>query len=192
MVRNLWGVGTDFRNKEVFSVSIEILKPLEQLYLPTKIKFRELVSLSRELGSPVNLLEIGKTTYHSLVRRWIDEILRATLQTMKPFGLIPENFFYTMKWSQNGSIKITGNHPDELVNKKFLEIIAPIFGPVTNEKYVIKDNAEKRLIDNLIPKSIKWLSESSFETFFLPNLTLGWIPPTLIIIFFSLFYSLIL
>lgn len=72
------------------------------------------------------------------MRRWIDEILHATLQVMKPLGLISEDFSYTMKWSQNGSIKITGNHPDEFTNKKFLEMISSIFHPVTDEKYLLK------------------------------------------------------
>lgn len=164
MVRTLWNIGSDFKNEEVFSVSIEILKPLEQLCIPSKIKFHELIALTHELNTSINFLEIGKTTYHSLIRRWIDEILKATLQTMKPFGLIPEDFSYTMRWSHNGSIKITGNHSDEFVNKKFLGIIAPMFGPVTNEKYVIRNSATK-LVEETIPRLIKWFAKSTFIEF---------------------------
>jgi hypothetical protein len=37
MVKELWNIGGEYKNEEVFSLSIEILKPYESLYLPSTV-----------------------------------------------------------------------------------------------------------------------------------------------------------
>jgi hypothetical protein len=37
MVAELWGIGGEYKNEEIFSLSIEILKPYESLYLPSTV-----------------------------------------------------------------------------------------------------------------------------------------------------------
>ena len=160
MVKELWNIGSDFQNEEVFSLSIEIQKPFSEIYIPNTVNLKELRKVFEEKEGNTNLLELGKSTYHTLMRRWIDDLIRATLQVMKPFWIIPEDFTYTMKWSDTGSIKITGNHEDQLLNKKFLEIITPIFSPITDEKYVLKNDTEnwknERNIREILRPFISW------------------------------------
>ena len=67
--------------------------------------------------------------------RWMSHCQHTSYEAI---SIIPNDFSYTMNWSDSGSIKITGNHQDQLINKKFLEIIAPIFGVITEEKYILK------------------------------------------------------
>ena len=138
MIRELWNIGSEFRNEEVFSLSIEINNPYSEIYVPNETSIQDIGTILEEKERNINLLELGRTAYHRFIRRWIDECLIASIQAMKPFSIIPNDFSYTMNWSDSGSIKITGNHQDQLINKKFLEIIAPIFGVTTEEKYILK------------------------------------------------------
>ena len=78
-----------------------------------------------------------------LVRMWIHEILDATLQVLKPSDLIPKDFNYTMKWSDAGSITIASEYRDPLIAKKFLETVANIFNPITEEKYKLISTHKK-------------------------------------------------
>lgn len=138
MVKELWNIGSSFKNEEVFSLSIEIQDPYSEIYIPNAIDTQELVTVLLEKEKWINLLELWKTTYHSITRQWINELILATIQVLKPFKVIPSDFTYSLRWTDSGSIKITGNDKDQLINKKFLEIITPLFSPITEEKYIIK------------------------------------------------------
>ena len=48
MVRELWGIGGEYKNEEIFSLSIEILHPYESLYLPSKLRFRDVAKILEE------------------------------------------------------------------------------------------------------------------------------------------------
>ncbi len=136
MVKTLWNIGGEYHNEEVFLLSIEIMKLYEVVPIPSNLSWWTRRSLHPETWKGENLLELGKSSYHMLVRRWIAEILDATLQVMKPFGMIPKDFTYEMKWSDAGSITISSNYKDPLVGKKFLETVASMFNPVTEERYI--------------------------------------------------------
>lgn len=137
MVKELWGIGGEYKNEEIFTLSIEILKPYEIIPLPTKLSWWQLLNIKPEKWKNENLLELGKSSYHWLMRTWIREILDATLQVMKPYDLIPKDFSYEMKWSDTGSITISSNYKDPLISKKFIETASSIFSPITDEKYVL-------------------------------------------------------
>ncbi len=84
-------------------------------------------------------------------------MLDATLQVMKPYDMIPRDFSYDMRWSPSGSITITSDYSDPLVSKRFIETISGMFGPVTNEKYVL-DTKNKKILE-IKRKSLEdWLS----------------------------------
>lgn len=146
MVRDLWGIGGEYKNEEVFSLSIEILKPYEIVPVPSKLSWWQLMKIKPEKWKDENILELGKSSYHWLIRTWIKEILDATMQVMKPYDLIPHNFSYNITWSDIGSITISSNYKDPLVSKKFIETISGIFNEVTEEKYVLKQEKYKNTI----------------------------------------------
>jgi superfamily II DNA or RNA helicase len=150
MVAELWGIGGEYKNEEIFSLSIEILKPYESLYLPSTVWTKDLRALYEEMSSNQNLLELGKTAYHAILREGIEEIIDATLQVMRQFDLIPDDFRYSLNWTDNGSITIMSNYRDPLVSKKFIETIAPLFNTVTDQKYILKcDSKDWFLIHKL-------------------------------------------
>jgi hypothetical protein len=90
------------------------------------------------MSSNQNLLELGKTAYHAILREGIEEIIDATLQVMRQFDLIPDDFTYSLNWTDSGSITIVSSYRDPLVSKKFIETIAPLFNTVTDQKYILK------------------------------------------------------
>ncbi len=205
MVRELWGIGGEYKNEEIFSLSIEILRPYESLYLPSKIKFRDMKKLLEEKKQWVNLLELGNTTYHKVLRQWIEEIIDATLQVMRPFGLIPWDFnTFILNWTENGSITIISDYRDPLVSKKFIETIAPLFNTITNQKYILKnkDIIKFKMEESFIYKVLLfillffitilwgWFMFYIISTFSLPKVIWGMIIPLGILLYWIMTYQL--
>ncbi len=145
MVKSLWNIGGESKNKEIFSLSIEIIHPMERICIPMKVSKKELNRVLKEKEDGINLLELGKTTYHMIIRRWITEILSATIQTMKSVDFIPPDFNYQMYSTDSGSITIIGTHPDDLVNKRFLETISLLFETITDQKYIFVNDQDKQI-----------------------------------------------
>jgi superfamily II DNA or RNA helicase len=139
MVKELWNVGEDFKNEEIFSLSLEVRKPYSSLYLPSNIGLYDLYALNRESTKDSNLLEFWKTKYHEIVRKWITEMIDATLQVLKPFEHLPSDFSYSLKWTPSGSISIVSDYHDPLISKKFIDTIALIFDTITDQKYVFSN-----------------------------------------------------
>ena len=73
---------------------------------------------------------------------------------MKPFSIIPNDFSYTMNWSDSGSIKITGNHQDQLINKKFLELDS------LSAKVSLLVKFDKNYEQNILPLEQKYWHQS--------------------------------
>ncbi len=145
MVKTLWNIGGDYKNEEVFSLSIEVLIPYEVIPIPSKISWWNSLKIKPERWKSENMMELGKSSYHLLVRSWIQEILDATIQVMKPYGMLPRDFSYVMNWSPTWSITITSEYPDTLISKKFLEIVSSFFSTITNEKYLVRQNKDDTL-----------------------------------------------
>lgn len=137
MIKELWWIGGEYKNEEVFSLSIEIIDPYEIVPMPSNVSWWQLRKIKPEKWKTENRMELGKSTYHLLVRTWIREMLDATLQVMKPYDMMPWDFSYDMKWSPSGSISISSNYKDPLISKKFIETISWMFGPITDEKYAL-------------------------------------------------------
>lgn len=149
MVKRLWNIGEEFKNEEIFSLAIEIKKPYGPLYIPNKFNLKELSILAREIDEKWNMLEFGKTKYHEILREWIKELLNATLQVLQPLNLLPKDFSYTLNWSPEWSITVVSKYHDPLVSKRFIEIIAPLFQGITNQKYVLRG---KNILEDTIKK----------------------------------------
>lgn len=158
MVKSLWNVGEESKNKEIFSLSIEVTHPMKDIYIPQNISKKEIRLLVAEKENTVNLLEFGKTTSHKIIRRWITEILSATLQTMKPIGFIPLDFNYKMYSTDSGSITIVGTHPDDLVNKRFLETISLLFETITDQKHIFVNKKDEQIDTLFLKKSLSTYS----------------------------------
>ncbi len=58
MVRDLWGIGGEYKNEEVFSLSIEILKPYEIVPVPSKLSWWQLIKIKPEKWKDENILEL--------------------------------------------------------------------------------------------------------------------------------------
>ncbi len=168
MVAELWGIGGEYKNEEIFSLSIEILRPYESLYFPSTVWIKDLRVLHEEIRSDNNILELGKTMYHAILREGIEEIINATLQVMRQFELIPLDFTYSLNWTENGSITIVSNYRDPLVSKKFIETIAPLFNTVTDQKYILKSEYPwKWITKNIIDWSYLLENKSMIDSFIL-------------------------
>lgn len=162
MVRELWGIGGEYKNEEIFSLSIEILKPYEVVPIPSKFSWWQIMKIKPEKWKDENILELGKSSYHRLVRAWIKEVLDASLQVMKPHNLIPHDFYYEMKHSDTWSITISSQYKDPLISKKFIETVVSMFGPITEEKYALNysnwhkgpEILDKKLLDKKIHERI--------------------------------------
>lgn len=182
MVRELWNIGWEYKNEEVFSLSIEILKPYEVVPMPSRITWWQLMKIHPEKWKNENLLELGKSSYHWLVRTWIREILDATLQVMKPFDLIAPDFTYDMKWSSSGSITISSNYRDPLMSKKFIETISGIFRPITSEKYTLHSWDMNNWMTKKTGKSMKKVENTIIQNILVPSIILSF--------FWSIFVTL--
>ncbi|GAB0174764.1 MAG: hypothetical protein HHAS10_06430 [Candidatus Altimarinota bacterium] len=135
MMRELWSIGTEFKNEEIYSLSLEINKPFETYPISNDLGMILLLQLTPEDVSKVNILELGKTRYHTLIRNQIRRIVDASILVMKSEEIIPLDFTYKMNHQDSGSITILSEYKDTLISKYFLQTIAEIFEPITNQKY---------------------------------------------------------
>jgi superfamily II DNA or RNA helicase len=146
MIYELWGIGKEYSNTETFSLSIEVRNPYSQYYIPTDVSRNDLFDLLKEsTTNDSNILELGKSTYHRLLRKWLKEIIDATLIVLMIEKEIPSDFTYELQWSTNWSIKIKGDYPDQIVSKKVIEIIGNIFSSATDENYIIEFDTTNRI-----------------------------------------------
>lgn len=145
MVKELWNVGEEFKNEEIFSLSIEVNNPFELYPIDSNVWFFSLLGIDPLEKEETNILEFWKSKYHALVREYIKNMIDASLQVLISYEVLPFDFTYMIKWTDTWTITILWKHADVLLEKKFIEILSELFGPITEQKYkyVIRVDAVK-------------------------------------------------
>ena len=145
MVKELWNVGEEFKNEEIFSLSIEVNNPFELYPIDSNVWFFSLLGINPLEKEETNILEFWKSKYHALVREYIKNMIDASLQVLISYEILPFDFTYMIKWTDTWTITILWKHADVLLEKKFIEILSELFGPITEQKYkyVIRVDAVK-------------------------------------------------
>lgn len=146
MVYDLWWIWWDFRNEEIFSLSLNITTPYSFIPTPATISPREYLKLRWGNWKSENLLEFWLSSYHTLVRIWIHELIDGAIRVLKFEWKIDNDFSYNLHHSKSGNITITTNSQYILQGKECIEILLELFWPLTEAKYkYTQSNAVKDL-----------------------------------------------